>query len=73
MAGLSTVLFSPPTPGTFSLAIGQAAFSLVVMLFSIVTPARLETATARVVDVALGLAISLLVSVLMWPWVWSKR
>ena len=37
------------------------------MLFSIVTPARLETATARVVDVALGLAISLLVSVLMWP------
>ena len=56
------------TPGTFSLAIGQAAFSLVVIvLFSIVTPARLETATARVVDVALGLAISLLVSVLMWP------
>ncbi|MEZ5186923.1 MAG: FUSC family protein [Candidatus Nanopelagicales bacterium] len=56
------------TPGTFSLAVGQAAFSLVIIvMFSIVTPARLETATTRVVDVALGLAISLIVSLLMWP------
>lgn len=56
------------TPGTFSLAVGQGAFSLVVIvMFSIVGPARLETATARVVDVALGLAISLLVSLLLWP------
>jgi uncharacterized membrane protein YccC len=56
------------TPGTFSLAVGQAAFSLVVIvMFSILGPARLETATARVVDVALGLAISLIVSLLMWP------
>lgn len=56
------------TPGTFSLAVGQGAFSLVVIvLFSIVGPARLETATARVFDVGLGLAISLLVSLLLWP------
>jgi uncharacterized membrane protein YccC len=63
-----TLFFAAYTPGTFSLAVGQAAFSLVVIvMFSIVSPARLDTATARLVDVALGLAISLVVSVLMWP------
>lgn len=56
------------TPGTFSLAVGQAGFSFVVIvMFSIMTPARLDTASARLIDVALGLAISLLVSLLMWP------
>ncbi len=56
------------TPGTLSLAIGQAGFSFVVIvMFSILTPARLDTAAARLIDVALGLGVSLLVSLLMWP------
>jgi len=56
------------TPGTLSYAIGQAGFSFVVIvMFSIMAPARLDTATARLIDVALGLGISLLVSLLMWP------
>jgi uncharacterized membrane protein YccC len=56
------------TPGTLSFAVGQAGFSFVVIvMFSIMSPVRLDTATARFVDVLLGLAISLLVSLLMWP------
>ena len=56
------------TPGTLSFAIGQAGFSFVVIvMFSILTPARLDTAAARLIDVALGLGVSLLVSLLMWP------
>lgn len=56
------------TPGTMSVAVGQAAFSFVVIvLFSIITPSGLDLAKARWFDVALGLLISLLVSLLMWP------
>ena len=36
-------------------------------MFSIMSPARMDTAAARLVDVVLGLAISLIVSLLMWP------
>ena len=56
------------TPGTMSFAVGQAAFSFVVIvLFSIIAPSGLDLAEARWFDVALGLLISLLVSLLMWP------
>jgi len=56
------------TPGTLSYIAGQAGFSFVVIvMFSILTAPRLDTAEARLVDVALGLAISLIVSLLMWP------
>ena len=56
------------TPGTLSFAVGQAGFSFVVIaMFSILSPVRLDTAEARLIDVVLGLAISLVVSLLMWP------
>ena len=56
------------TPGTLSFAVGQAGFSFVVIvMFSILSPVRLDTAAARLIDVVLGLAISLVVSLLMWP------
>lgn len=56
------------TPGTLSFAVGQAGFSFVVIvMFAIMSPPRLDTAEARLIDVGLGLAVSLLVSLLMWP------
>lgn len=56
------------TPGTFSLATGQAGFSLaVIVLFSLMFPATLATAELRLLDVAIGLAVSLLISAVMWP------
>lgn len=56
------------TPGTLSFALGQAGFSFVVIvMFAIMSPPRLDTAEARLIDVGLGLAVSLLVSLLMWP------
>lgn len=56
------------TPGTLSFAVGQAGFSFVVIvMFSILSPVGLDTAAARLIDVVLGLAISLVVSLLMWP------
>ena len=56
------------TPGTFSLAVGQAGFSVtVIVLFSLLAPATLQTAELRLLDVAIGLGVSLTVSLLMWP------
>jgi hypothetical protein len=56
------------TPGTLSFALGQAGFSFVVIvMFAIMSPPRLDTAEARLIDVGLGLAVSLLVSLLIWP------
>ncbi|MFN8125202.1 MAG: FUSC family protein [Candidatus Nanopelagicales bacterium] len=56
------------TPGTFSLAVGQAGFSVtVIVMFSLLYPATLATAETRLEDVAIGLAVSFAVSLLMWP------
>lgn len=56
------------TPGTTSFAVGQAAFTFtVIVLFSIIAPSGTELAEVRWIDVVLGLGISLLVSLLMWP------
>lgn len=56
------------TPGTFSLAVGQAGFSVtVIVMFSLLFPATLATAEARLEDVAIGLSVSFAVSLLMWP------
>lgn len=62
------LLLTGYTPGNFSLATGQAAFSItVIVLFSLFAPATLATAELRLLDVAIGLGVSLAVSVLMWP------
>lgn len=56
------------TPNTVSFAVGQGSFTLVVIaLFSIMTPAGMALPTARWIDVMVGLLVSLVVSLLMWP------
>ncbi len=56
------------TPGNFSLTVGQAGFSVtVIVLFSVLFPATLATAELRLIDVAIGLGVSLVVSAVMWP------
>ena len=63
-----SLLVAAYTPGTFSLAIGQAGFSLAVLvLFSLLFPARIETAELRILEVSIGLAVSFCVAILMWP------
>jgi len=55
--------------GTISFVVAQAMFSLyVVLTFTIVTwPPDLSTATDRVVDIAVGAAVSLVTAFLLWP------
>lgn len=56
------------TPGVVTFQWSQAAFTLVVIvLFSLTGPPRVHTATDRLLDVALGLMISLIVGLLIWP------
>jgi uncharacterized membrane protein YccC len=56
------------TPGTASFAVGQAAFTiLVVVLFNLLVPAGWRVGLLRVEDVALGCAVSLVVGFLFWP------
>lgn len=62
------LLITGYTPGNFSLIVGQAGFSVtVIVLFSVLFPATLATAELRLIDVAIGLLISLVVSAVMWP------
>ena len=47
---------------------GQAAFTLVVLLlFNLITPVGWQLGIVRVEDVAVGVGISVVVSVLLWP------
>lgn len=56
------------TPGAISLAVGQASFTVFVIVFyGILLGPTLDTGVLRVVDVGIGLAISLIVSAMMWP------
>ena len=62
------LLITGYTPGNFSLAAGQAGFSVtVIVVFSLFAPATLATAELRLLDVTIGLVVSLTVSLLMWP------
>ena len=56
------------TPGAISLIVGQASFTvLVITLYGLIAPAGIETGEIRVIDVGLGLVVSLVVSALLWP------
>jgi uncharacterized membrane protein YccC len=56
------------TPGATTLAIGQAAFTIfIIVLFGISEPGSFLTSAIRLQDVLMGLSISLLVSLLIWP------
>jgi uncharacterized membrane protein YccC len=55
-------------PGTLPFALGQAAFTVVVVvLFNLLQPVGWKLGLLRVQDVAIGCAVSLVVGVLFWP------
>jgi uncharacterized membrane protein YccC len=62
------VLVASYAPGTAPFAVGQAAFTVtVVVLFNLLVPVGWRVGVLRVEDVALGAAVSLVVGVLFWP------
>jgi uncharacterized membrane protein YccC len=55
-------------PGTLPFAVGQAAFTVaIVVLFNVLQPVGWKLGLLRVQDVAIGCAVSLVVGVLFWP------
>jgi len=55
-------------PGTLPFAVGQAAFTVVVVvLFNLLQPVGWKLGLLRVQDVAMGCAVSLVVGILFWP------
>jgi hypothetical protein len=55
-------------PGALPFTIGQAAFTIVVLvLFNLLAPAGWTVGLLRVEDVAIGCAVSLAVGILFWP------
>jgi uncharacterized membrane protein YccC len=62
------VLVAAYSPGTMPFTVGQAAFTItVVVLFNLLAPAGWTVGLLRVQDVAIGCAVSLVVGVLFWP------
>jgi uncharacterized membrane protein YccC len=55
-------------PGVLPFTIGQAAFTVVVLvLFNLLAPAGWKVGLLRIEDVAIGCLVSLVVGVLFWP------
>jgi uncharacterized membrane protein YccC len=55
-------------PTAVSFLVGQAAFTLfVVVLFDLLQPQGWRLGLVRVEDIALGVGVSLVVAVLLWP------
>ncbi len=55
-------------PGTLPFVVGQAAFTVVVVvLFNLLVPVGWKVGLLRIQDVALGCAVSLVIGVLFWP------
>jgi uncharacterized membrane protein YccC len=62
------ILVAAYAPGTMPFAIGQAAFTVtIVVLFNLLSPVGWQVGLLRVEDVALGCLVSLVVGVLFWP------
>jgi hypothetical protein len=62
------VLIAAYAPGTAPFTIGQAAFTIViVVLFNLLVPVGWTVGLLRVEDVAIGCAVSAVVGVLFWP------
>jgi uncharacterized membrane protein YccC len=62
------VLVAAYAPGTAPFAVGQAAFTVTVLvLFNLLVPVGWTVGVLRIEDVALGAAVSLVVGVLFWP------
>lgn len=65
---LPIVVFLWVHAGAISLVVGQASFTVFVIVFyALVAGPSIKTGEIRVVDVGIGLLISLMVSALMWP------
>ena len=55
-------------PSAVGFVVGQASFTVfVVVLFSLLQPSGWKTGEARVVDIAIGCTIGLLVGLIFWP------
>jgi uncharacterized membrane protein YccC len=62
------VLVASYAPGTAPFAVGQAAFTItVIVLYNLLVPAGWKVGLVRVQDVLLGCGVSLVVGVLFWP------
>ncbi len=62
------VLVAAYTPGTTPFVVGQAAFTVtVVVLFNLLVPTGWQVGLLRVEDVAIGCAVSVLAGALFWP------
>jgi uncharacterized membrane protein YccC len=62
------VFLAAYTPAAVNFVVGQVAFSvLVVILFNILAPTDWQIGLVRVEDAALGVGISAIVGVLLWP------
>ena len=62
------ILVAAYAPGTSPFAIGQGAFTIViVVLFNLLDPVGWKVGLLRVEDVAIGCAVSVVVGVLFWP------
>ena len=62
------VLVAAYAPGTSPFLVGQAAFTVtVVVLFNLLVPAGWRVGLLRVQDVAIGCAVSVVVGFLFWP------
>jgi uncharacterized membrane protein YccC len=62
------VLIAAYAPGTAPFTVGQAAFTVtVVVMFNLLAPAGWKVGLLRIQDVAIGVAVSAVVGVLFWP------
>jgi uncharacterized membrane protein YccC len=62
------VLVAAYAPGTAPFAVGQAAFTVtIVVLFNLLAPVGWTVGLLRIEDVAIGCGVSLAVGVLFWP------
>jgi uncharacterized membrane protein YccC len=62
------VLVAAYAPGTAPFAVGQAAFTVtVIVLFNLLVPTGWKVGLVRVQDVLIGCAVSLVVGALFWP------
>ncbi len=62
------VLVAAYAPGTFSFAVGQAAFTITVaVLFNLLVPTGWKVGVVRIEDVALGCIVSVVAGCLFWP------
>ena len=63
-----TAFLAAYTPSAIHFVVGQASFTVfVVVLFNLLTPQGWRTGLIRLGDIAIGAAVSLVVSVLFWP------